>query len=343
MDSAPLASRLLGKKLGKWEVVEKRKKNEDDNSGFFSTCYTVRDDVGNLAFLKDYNYFYAFQSYAGSADALKLMTENFTYERDLLLFCAENKMKRVVSAIGSGEYIEKGESVPVPYLIFEIAQGSLKTTKIIENPSFSFKLLAFHGALVGLHQLHKAKIVHQDIKPSNILIFGENYSKISDLGSATQFNHKSNWETENHCGDQRYAPIELLYGYSSPNWEARRYGADLFMMGGLLTYMLTGSNLLSLMLSKIPDSHSHINYGGTFEEVKPYLMNSFYETLEEINYDMPYKIRDDLMTMISELSHPIPEERGKPRRLIRSYGQFSLQKYISMSDRLAKYAMWNKL
>jgi len=33
--------------------------------------------------------FYAFGQKAASADVLKFMTENFTYERDLLNFCAE--------------------------------------------------------------------------------------------------------------------------------------------------------------------------------------------------------------------------------------------------------------
>lgn len=127
MENIPLASRLLGKKIGKWNVVEKRQKTEDDNSGYFSTCYTVKDDEGNVAFLKAYNYVYAFGQEIGSADILKYMTENFTYERDLLSFCSKNKMRRVVTAIDSGEYQEKGETIPVPYLIFEIAQGSIKS------------------------------------------------------------------------------------------------------------------------------------------------------------------------------------------------------------------------
>lgn len=166
MDSGPLASRLVGKKLGKWLVINKRKKDQNDSSGFFSTCYDIKDAEGNIGFLKAYNYQYAFGARAGSADKLKIMTENFTYERDLLEFCKERKMRRVVTAIDSGEYREETEIIPVPYLVFEIAQGSLKTYNFIKNPDLSWKLLAFHGALVGLSQLHHEKIVHQDIKPS---------------------------------------------------------------------------------------------------------------------------------------------------------------------------------
>lgn len=342
MKNTSLASRLLGKKIGKWNVVEKRKKTEDDDSSYFSTCYTVKDDEGNVAFLKAYNYVYAFGRTLGSADVLKLMTENFTYERDLLSFCSSNKMRRVVTAIDSGEYQEKGEIIPVPYLIFEIAQGSLKSQNAIENPDLAWKLNAFHGALVGLWQLHKAKIVHQDIKPSNILIFGKNYSKISDLGSATKFDNPSNWAKDEHAGDLRYAPVELLYGYCSPNWDTRRFGADLFMMGGILSFMLTDSNFLGLLLSRLPDNKQPRNFGGTFEDVKPHLLRAYFETIDQIKNEIPEKIRIDLIEVLSELSHPIPEKRGNPKKLQTKHEQYSLERYVSVIDRLAKTIMWIK-
>ena len=287
MESGPLASRLVGKKIGRWLVISKRNKDKKDNSGFFSTCYEVKDDEGNIAFLKAYNYQYAFGAAAGSADRLKDMTENFTYERDLLRFCKEHKMRRVVTAIDSGEYSEENEIIPVPYLVFEVAQGSLKTYNFVNNPDLAWKLLAFHGALVGLSQLHGEKIAHQDIKPSNILIFGQNYSKISDLGSATQRDNNSNWCHDHHEGDLRYAPIELLYGYCSPDWNTRRFGADLFMMGGLLSYMITGANFLSLMVSNLPENIRPFKYGGTFFEAKPYLMNAYYQALDIVETSIP--------------------------------------------------------
>ena len=151
------------------------------------------------------------------------MTENFTYERDLLKFCSEHNMKRIVTAIDSGEYREPETIIPVPYLVFELAQGNLKNFRPIKNPDLAWKLRVFHGILVGLRQLHNHSIVHQDIKPSNILIFGKDVSKISDLGSATKFDLESNWNKMEHVGDLRYSPIELLYNYFSTDWDTRRF------------------------------------------------------------------------------------------------------------------------
>ena len=342
MNDTALASRLVGKTIGKWTVIEKRKKVEGDNSGYWSTCYTAKSDSGQVAFLKAFNYTYAFSA-GSSADILRVMTENFTYERDLLQFCGEQRMRRVVTAIDSGEYRENDEVLSVPYLIFEIAEGSLKTHRAMKNPGLAWKLKTFHGALVGLSQLHSHKIAHQDIKPSNILIFGEAYSKLSDLGSATQLNNESkHWSSEQHCGDMRYAPIELLYKYFSPDWDTRRFGADLFMMGGILTFMVVGSNFLSLLHARLPDSQKHDRFGGTFTQATPFLLKAYAETLDELRPLFPVCIKDELIQVIAELCHPIPEQRGNPQGSNSSRSRYSLDRYISVIDRLSKTLAWSK-
>ena len=271
------------------------------------------------------------------------MTENFTYERDLLQLCGEHKMRRVVTAIDSGEYREKEEVIPVPYLVFEIAEGSLKTHPAMNNQGLAWKLKTFHGALIGLSQLHCRKIAHQDIKPSNILIFGEAYSKLSDLGSATQLNNESkNWSEKEHCGDLRYAPIELLYKYFSPDWNTRRFGADLFMMGGILSFMVVGSNFLSLLHARLPDSQKYDKFGGTFADAAPFLLKAYSETLDELRPILPSCIRGELIQVIAELCHPIPEQRGNPQGRDAARSRYSLERYISVVDRLSKTLAWSK-
>ena len=340
MSDIPLASNLVGKQVGKWFVKEKRIKEGEDNSGAFSSGYTVVDADGQLAFMKAFNYLYAFKIKGKSADTLNWMTGNYKYERELLNFCSEYKMRRVVTAIDSGEYNEPDQMIPVPYLVFELAQGNLTKVRALENPDLTWKLKSFHGALVGLSQLHFKMIAHQDIKPSNILIFGNEVSKISDLGCATQFRNESDWQG----GDTRYMPVELLYKHINPDWEIRRFGADVFMMGGLLTFLLADSNFLSLMMSKIPVDFRPFNFGGTFEQAKPYIMKAYYDTLDEIGAILHPAIRSDILQIISEMTHPIPEKRGNPQNLpIIKHKRFFLQKYISIADRLSKQVSWGKI
>ncbi|MBN2795308.1 MAG: protein kinase family protein [Clostridia bacterium] len=343
MDNGPLASRLLNKRVGKWNILEKRVKDKDDDSGAFSSCYLVQDDEGNKAFLKALNYQYAFSALGlSSVQALNLMTDNFLYETNLLNFCASSNMKRIVTALDHGEYKEPDEILPVPFLVFEIAEGSLKKIDHVINPDLGWKLLVFHGALVGLSQLHHSKIAHQDIKPSNVLIFGKDYSKLSDLGSATQMGNNSNWNKPLHVGDQRYIPIELAYGYCSPDWNTRRFGADLFMMGEILTLMVSGVNILSLMISSLPDIYSPFIYGGNFNDLKPILIDAHNKALLRIKNDIPTPIRKELLEIIKELTFPIPEDRGNNSKVRDMIGQYSLDRYISKIDRLSKVIKWTK-
>ena len=335
MNEIPLASRLEGKQIGKWKVKEKRIKDNVDKSGAFSTCYAVEDSNDNTAFMKTFNYVYALNQLGASADRLKELLDCFVYERDLLIFCSDYKMSKVVTAIDYGEYRDDTDPMPVPYLVFELAHGDLHKIRTLNNPGLAWKLRSFHGALVGLSQLHGASISHQDIKPSNILIFGNHISKISDLGCATQLGNESNLEFFNRL----YGPIELHYGYFSNNWETLRFGADFFMMGGVLTYLIADSNFLSLMLGKIDSDFQPYTFGGSYTEALPYVMKAYHETLDEIEGLLNPEVKKDLLEVICEMTHPIPEKRGNPQNMpIVRHRQFSLQKYISITDRISKIA-----
>ena len=175
----------------------------------FSSCYEVNHTKsGECGFLKAINYNYAFKVFSPSTSStvlLQELTENYNYEKELLEFCKDKRMDRIVTAISHGEYREDSEIFPVPYLIFETASGSLKNAQVAEKLNLAWKLGVIHGFLVGLAQLHKEKIAHQDIKPSNILIFGHSVSKISDLGNATMLSKRSPmWDKDCHCGDLRF-------------------------------------------------------------------------------------------------------------------------------------------
>lgn len=331
------ASNLVGEKLGRWKIIHKREKTIEDNSGAFSSCYEVEDDDGNIGFLKAFNIRYALQAVGNTMDRLHEMTERFTYERDLHSFCRERGMNRVVAAIDHGEYAKSSGDVPVPYLVFEVAKGNLKNVNILEDPDIAWKLSAFHGALVGTSQLHQERIAHQDIKPSNILIFGSMHSKICDLGSATKSDLGFRWnQPEDMLTDLRYAPIELLYHYYSSDWDTRRFGADLFMLGGLLSYMVSGITVLSGILSKLPqEQHWRLNQT-SFKEALPNIMMAYHETIREIEVEIPEPIRNSIVEVIYQLSYPLPEERGNPPKIIGKVAKYSLRRYISIVDRIAK-------
>lgn len=172
------------------------------------------------------------------------------------------------------------------------------------------------------------------------MIFDDKVSKLSDLGNATKYDKKSPlWDKDDHCGDLTYAPIELCYGYCSPNWDTRRLGADLFMAGGIITFLFTDSNFLTLLAVNLPDIYKPSNFRGTFEDVKPHLVRAYYRAIEEVKDRIPLSIRQQIIVIIEQLTYPIPELRGIPKgaKFSSSLSQYSLMRYISIFDRLAKH------
>ena len=97
-------------------------------------------------------------------------------------------MDRVVRALDSGS-ITVDPSIPftnVPYLIFEAADADIRLHLDTSSAStIAWRLRALHHIATGLKQLHGADIAHQDIKPSNILVFVleslSTVSKVADL------------------------------------------------------------------------------------------------------------------------------------------------------------------
>ncbi len=169
------------------------------------------------------------------------MTEAYNFERDLLETCGAKRMSRVVKALSSGQVDAVPGGVPVNYLIFEEAKGDVRGY-LDEADAFdiAWVLRVLHHIATGLNQLHSAGIAHQDMKPSNALIFEDGASKVADLGCADQAGSQSPRGEQRVPGDRTYAPPELLYGHVPSDWKQRRQACDLYHLGSLALFLFTG-------------------------------------------------------------------------------------------------------
>jgi len=231
--SSPAAS-LEGKELNGWVVGPRIMKKAGQTGGCFSVTYrATHKDTQKHGFVKAVDLI-------DKASDLKSLTDElnkFRYEEDLLKLCQDLKMDGVVVTLDSGEFVYDlhGFKIAVPFLIFEEAEGDLRSHPNAQDFNLAWRLRIFHGVCVAMNQLHKAEIAHQDLKPSNILVFEKRKAKVADLGRATRKSKPSVFEGAVHQGDRNYQPIELLYGdFNDGNWLRRRLGADFFMMGCLL-------------------------------------------------------------------------------------------------------------
>jgi len=332
MKASRLAANLQGKQIGKWNVIKREERAPNQTGGHFSYGYIAEDEEGVEHFLKALNFFDIFNETGGNLTVLEALLRDYRFESDLLTRCKERKMRNVVVAIDKGEYREAEELLPVPYLVFEKAEGDLRSHKCMGHFDLMVRLGLFKECVQGVSQLHEAKIAHQDIKPSNVLVFNALVGKLADLGRATTPGANVPNSYDEHVGDLGYEPIELKYHYYSPDWQTRRFAADMFMLGDLLCFLTRDLSYLAEFYLRIDASHHPNVWGGTFSDALPYIVKAHSEILHDLKEGFPALVADRITAMIGYLCEPEPEKRGHPKTVAQTYARFSLERVISHVD-----------
>lgn len=345
---------LLGKTLESGWVIKapvgwdptsgESRDHYNGTGGNFSVPYIVERN-GRQAFLKAIDLTHAMHSVNVIA-ALQEISATHTFEARILEICAGASMDRVVVAIESGQ-IATGSNLQdwAPYLIFELAEGDVRRQiqKTSREVRLAWWLRAMHHATIGLSQLHAKGIAHQDLKPSNLLSFeGAEVFKVSDLGRCTCEGEPSPHDLLPFTGDPSYAPPEIVYGYINPQARDRRLRCDLWMLGSMIFFFARGFGALQLLLHELPLANRPLPFGswmGGYRPVVPLLHNCFTKMLDDLISDLGNSdISRQLVKAASELCNPDDELRGHPLARASAGNPHSLERYISLFDRLAKQA-----
>lgn len=337
------AEHLAGRKIGSWNVVEKVS-HRPSTGGNFSYGYTVVDENGRQGFLKALDYSEAFRSGA-SVDLFKAKVDAFVFERNLMNECRSRHLRHVVTIIDSNRYEIPEEQqpegkfcVPVDYLVLEKADKSIRDMiDLSQSFDIAWMLRSLHNVAVGIEELHGAQIAHQDIKPSNVLVFqNQAVTKIGDIGRSISFIHPSEQDSYPHAGDYHYAPPELLYGEIITDQKKRRYSCDMYMFGNLIYTYFNNISLTTAILYCLQDDSRPKNWKETYKSLMPQIESAFARCLESFNKGLPDELRSELISLVQQLCAPDVERRGDVSRSHLGVMQYSLQKYITRLDVLAR-------
>ena len=352
IDAMFAASNLEGKIIDGWQVklkLPRPDKSQGESGGNFSICYIVEKD-GKEFFMKVLNYqnvvFPASLSGLTLPEYMERALKEFNYEKNLSRYCKDKKISKVVVYEASGEVELKEFQFPtVSYIVYEKANGNIR--KFIEFSkklefsarvnTLSEKLRSLRDVATGLSNLHRNDITHQDLKPSNIMEFG-NESKIGDLGRSLCFdeNIECPYPATTFHGDWTYAPIEAIFGYLLSDIRERLYQMDNYTLGGLIAYYLTGMSFNALMNMNLPiDMLQMRKMGLKYEDVKIDLTNAFELSLQILRDEIPLdSIREDIVKIVEYLCNPNPEKRGHPINLsaTNKIPNYDLQRTITELD-----------
>jgi serine/threonine protein kinase len=323
-----------------WKVVGPVGKAINATGGHFSSNYEVEHEDGRRAFLKAIDYSEALQS-RDPARRLQELTTAFNFERDLVRNCADKRLSRVITALDDG-HVDVPGPFPYPqvgYLIFELADGDIRKFREVSGTiDVAWALRTLHHVAVGLRQLHVNEIAHQDLKPSNVMTFGADLSKIGDLGRASVRSGGSPYDDFFCAGDIGYAPPEAFYGLTLPDWDSRRRATDLYHLGSLLLFQFTGVNATGALFSELDDAYLPAQWGGKFDDVVIQLRAANDRVAEAFPDLQDSELRASAQARFRELCEPDPRHRGHPKHRIKHDNPYSLERYVSYFNAMAARA-----
>jgi eukaryotic-like serine/threonine-protein kinase len=333
------AQQLEGRTLERgWTVRRHLQPGPEATGGCFSEQYEVEHQDGRRGFLKALDFARTMRGAPDPAAALEPLILAFNFERSLLARCRDKKLDRIVVAIDDGTVrLNDTSDGVVQYLIFELADGDLRR-QAAHSTRFdvAWKLRSLHHIATGLRQLHSQNAVHQDLKPSNVLVFGGNTSKLADLGRAAWQGTSPPHEDHVPPGDRGYSPPEFLFGHLEPDWTKRRVGCDLYHLGSMLTFCFTGVGMTALLINEMKKQTR--DWRPPYLDALPYVREAFENVLEAISPSFPDDFRSDLLQAVRQLCDPDPNRRGDMRARLGSVSQYQLDRFVSLFDRLARRA-----
>lgn len=333
------AEQLKGKVLaGGWQVESQLSLTEAQERRACTVCYSGKGPAGQEVFVKAVDFRHA--DLDGDTEWLGRMVGQFNNEKAIAALCAEESLSRVIRLLDFGK-IEVGGSA-VQYLVFEREDNSIQQKVEEYSPGFAAiadRLLLLHGIASAVRQLHGVQTAHHDIALRNTVARRKDGRiQLCDLGAASCRDMAAPpHDSDGMIGDIAHAPIESHYNYEHPDWAGRHFGCDCYLVGSLLYELMTSAPLTFAMLAFVPNELSPEKWtGDRYADLIPHLREALEATLEGSFEMFPSAIADQVAGIIRELCDPDPAVRGHPLSANDGAGRYSLERYVSAFNRLAR-------
>jgi serine/threonine protein kinase len=186
-------------------------------------------------------------------------------------------------------------------------------------------------------------IAHQDLKPSNVLMFDGTEddlleTKIADLGRASRDGVSAVHDVSNVAGAYAYSPPELLYGQVAIDFYERRQSCDLYQMGCLIAFVLAATSVNDEWNSLLSPGQVWRVWGGTYADIYPTIRRAMDDVFDLVESRLDGSIRDEVGRLVRDLCDPDPRTRGSRLRAASRNPRLVLTRLVTRLDVLEKRA-----
>jgi serine/threonine protein kinase len=190
------------------------------------------------------------------------------------------------------------------YTAFEYIEGQTLTQWMVDNPKPSLQSVReIVGQIAkGLQAFHRLEMLHQDLRPENIMIDSSGVVKIIDFGStkvAGLMEMTSSIEDQHILGTAQYTAPEYFLG------EVGTSRSDLFSLAVITYQMLTGKLPYGAEVAKTrtQSAQNKLGYQTALHDDRE-IPAWIDDTLKKALQPNPYKRYQELSEFIFDLSQP---------------------------------------
>ncbi|WP_431286531.1 protein kinase domain-containing protein [Roseateles chitinivorans] len=309
----------------------------------------IAERNGQKAFVKALDFVDALAAPDPVAELTKL-TSLATFEREAMELCEANKLSRLIRLI-SHEYVNldptNNPMNRVYCLIMEIGAGDLRKQLShlgVFSCSAVFSILA--DVALGMSQLHRHGVSHQDVKPSNVIsmtdmtVPKDSVFKVGDLGRVVRKDRSGPYDAMAWPGDGQYAPPERWYGHVPSQWTDAREASDAYMLGSLVFFLFTATPLQAIVANRLPPLMHPGTWAGGYNEPLILVLRSLQLNIisDDLVPKVPASLKDSLVAIVKELIEPDPAKRGDKRARAQTGKPVGLERFVPRFRQLATQA-----
>ena len=103
-------------------------------------------------------------------------------------------------------------------------------------------------------------------------------------------------------------------------------------------FFCTGVSMTHFLFSRTDEQHHFRRWSGTYQEVLPYLQHIFSQGLRELRDMIHGDFAEEIVRNVHYLCDPDPERRGHPKNRAQRGNPYSLERFVSRFDYLARVA-----